>query len=190
MTPPKLFPVQENPNYGIFPGTMDDGHPVISFVGVREIVMAHFTADGNFSKATVSESPPKVQPEDGSIESRRQACEKGLELLLAHLRTLGIVSFETVLVQKFWVQGQAIGVTQYDATFAVVLEPDEREYEDVDPSPLPPYQRDFLESDVTFDEEELEELRADLQAWRERGDFVLYHGNDYWCRPDGKIYSS
>jgi hypothetical protein len=191
MTTPKLFPVQENPYYGIYPGKTTDGLLMIAFVGFDYIIAARFAPDGKLMGANYTPwTRPKIQPEGKSIDARAEAQDQEFELTQAQLRKLGFASFETVSVQKFWLEGTAIGITQYPSYLADVLEPHEREYDNIDPAPLPPYEQINLEVEVEREEEELADLRENLRKWRERGDFVLYHGNDYWCGPEGKVHSS
>ncbi|NUQ05786.1 MAG: hypothetical protein HUU31_17985 [Anaerolineae bacterium] len=178
MTTPKLFPIQEHPYRSIYPGRSKEGHPLIGFTRYDYIVIARFATNGELQGAEVVDwTRPKVQREDESPDAFIKAREQEFELTRAHLRTLGFASLETVSVQKFWLPGtDFIGITQYPVHLAPFLEPHESEYEDIDPISLDDFERD--------------ELREQLREWRERGDFVLYYGNDYWCDPDGEINSS
>ena len=187
----KRFPIQEDPYYGIYPGKTQQGNPVIAFVDNKYILMVYFAFDGKMLNHSLTFwTCPIVHSEANTIESRQKAWEQEHDLTRVYLRANGFASLETVEVQKFWVKGAAIGITQYPAYFTDVLEKEEHEYDEIDPAFLPLYERLSLEGKAPLNKNELVELREDLERWRASGDFVLYHGNDYWCHADGEIHSS
>jgi hypothetical protein len=185
----KLFPVQENPYYGIFPGRTPQGQTVIAFAGYYDVVTVYFAADGKMLQhTTVPWTRPHVAPEEDTLESRAEAIDQEHDLIRAYLKANGVATIETVQVQRFWVPGEPIGITEYPSYLESVVEPEERQYTEVDPALLPPYESIMLTSEAR--PEELAKLREALERWRASGDFILHHGNDYYCHADGYIHSS
>lgn len=187
----KLYPVHNEPHYGIYSGVSDDGSMIIGFVGYDSIIVAYFKEDGALRNHTAFpwEMPNISNLNDVSNKSVR-AWELEHELTRQHLISIGFARFETVHVNKFWIEGYAIGITQYPSWLQEILDEDEREFDSIDTSPLPIYERVVLKHHTKVDEEQLAELQEDLKMWRESGDFILHHGNDYYCGKDGVIHSS
>lgn len=44
--------------------------------------------------------------------------------------------------------------------------------------------------DIDEEDEDVEEMRAELAKWCENGSFVLAWGNDYWMSAEGKVEST
>jgi len=173
----KRYVIREHPYYGVYPGKLADGTPVIAFSGYPAVTLVYFDAEGEMTD-TQQYPPFKTKSvdrsEDGMIERERD-----------YLKTLGIATFEPVTVQKFWV-GDMIGIEQYPSSFAPVL---------------PDHEVDYLkERDIFKDfygdnwkkafDDEIRDLKQQLKEWDENGAWVLWHGNDYWVDVDGHITDS
>jgi hypothetical protein len=191
MNKKKMYPVQGEAYYGIFPGRDVHKLPVIGFVGYDEIVLTHFDRNGNYLEhSVIGWSKPEVEAKDDTFEASCQRDEEEFKLIKEKLLECGFTSFETVNVEQFWVDGYPIGITQYPAHLEEVLELNQKQFAGKDTRCLPEYNQICLQPDFNMDEEEYEELKEMLEDWEKSGDFVLYHGNDYYCDSSGEIHSS
>ena len=55
---------------------------------------------------------------------------------------------------------------------------------------LPEHYEEVIEHPERFESSRLEQLQADIQEWRARGDFVLYWSENYYLDKNGEVVSS
>lgn len=186
-----IYPVQGEPYYGIYPGKNAENEPIIAFVGYEGIISALFDENANYlGYSEIVWTMPKIASAENSSDDYTEKKEQEFRIIRDKLLENGFTSFETVNVKKFWIDGFAIGITEYPAYLQEILDSETREFDDKDTTVLPEYNQVCLAVGYEMDQEEYDDLKESLEEWEKSGDFVLYFGNDYHCDDTGYIHSS
>ncbi|GEM_PF-4515583 len=177
MSSQRQYIIKEHPYYGIYPGRSADRKPLVAFSGYPAVTMVYFDADGEMIDET-THPPFKTKStrrgEDGVIESERK-----------YLKSLGIATFESVHVQKFWASDM-IGIEDYPSSFALILPDHDDEY--IKERDL--FKEFYGENWQQAFSDEIQDLKRQLREWDEVGAWVLFYGNDYWVDAQGNITDS
>jgi hypothetical protein len=160
-----LFPVRSAPERSFYAGYLTDRRQaLVACSKSGQMIIAVFDGGGNLTEVFHQDLPsPRELLESGDL---RAVYEDDYQEYLQ--RALGL-SPGLIRIKTFRLHLERFGV-----------------YE------LPQRQRDFLEncSDSKFSDEDRQWFPEMIQQWKERGQFVLEWGNDFWLDSTGEVDTS
>jgi hypothetical protein len=145
-TPSRLYPIRDNPEYGIVAGVKDDQQHLIIFSSDHYLDLI-FSGDGEMLSAQRHEYATTGHP-----RGQQNAIATGLD------RT------RPILVKKFFLPDEYIGIRQYPTTIEEVI----------------------AEMD-SYDEEEREYFQRDIDQWDRSHQFVLLWHKEYFLDQNGNV---
>lgn len=192
----KLYTIQPDYHYGIFIGQTHNSTQMLATYGIGDVfVQMYFNAAGEMLH--IAESPEAEVEIPPPISSSERDISGDPDLLFA-LSKIGLVKPQPIQVRKFFIANHLIGIRQYPDSLQRFLAGG-HEYTTEEIEALKALRgnnpdRHFLVFSekylMGYSEQEEVQDRNWFEEWTERGDFVLWCQNDFWCNSDGYIHSS
>jgi hypothetical protein len=157
----RLYTIQTHPNYEIHTGQTKDNFQVLLGWYKNILLAILFDLEGNLVK--VLEKPYLPSDKPVSLRDEHTLLRDALKSWLPEM----IEKPGPIRVEKFSLNNRPIGIADFDKL-----------------------DQEFLDDETQFPEEERQDMRDMIDEWIQRGDFVFWWVNDFWCGPDGFIHSS
>jgi hypothetical protein len=184
----KLFTIQPDFYHGVYTGLSEDNLQMFAADGKGDVfVMVYFNDSGKMLRY---EELPLLDIHYESTNSPQKNDELEELATIAALKIAGLIKIQPIRVKKFFVPGHWIGISQYDSGDQRFLDKPEWTPEETAQFLPSHIHRSFHETLADYSEKENADDREMFEAWKARGDFVLYSGNDFWCFSNGDIHSS
>lgn len=159
----KSYNIRDNYDY-YRAGYLRNGHQVLMGPQMPELVLVEFDTDGTYLRTATRHTDVTTN----SDENLRFGTwyDEYLTEISRWQAEIGFVP-HTITVKPFFLDERWIGIRD-----------------------LPDHYQDVLDNPTIVTEERYKDIHRGVQAWLERGNFVLFWDEDYYLNSDGDVDSS